>query len=1194
MKRTLSRIGLGLLVVLVASAAAFAQDAGSIRGTVADTTGAVVPGATVTLTNESTKFTRDVVTDARGSFYFGAVSPDLYNVTVEIPGFKTAERKGLRLNQRENAGLDFTLEVGQQTERVEVTAEREMIQTETGAREGLLNAEQIDNLSIVGRSPLELLRILPGAVMPDVSSLESVGNLTGTSNTNQQATYTVNGIRGSNTVITLDGSKLQDIGSNNGVIVVPNNDMVSEVKVQSSNYAAEYGSAGIQVNAITKGGSSEFHGTAYTYMRHYKFQANDSSNRIAGVDRPESEFWFPGANLSGPILIPGTDFNKNRDKAFFFVGFEVQRQQVDRGSSFAVTPTQRQKQGFFDDTQGGQNLNQPTSVNIPGGFPGAGSPAPGNDLSPFIDPFGQSLLNLYPDPNYVDPNNRYNYVFSKLEPQNRLQLAARLDYNFSENTKAYLRLAQDGEELDKARGVWWDSSSYQLPSSVVHENRGRSASMNVTSVLSPTTTNEVLFTFSKLWLDIYHRDPSQTTLSGLGYPEFAGPWGQQVDRVPIQLYSWGSGPGGELWDPLGQELFAYNSSLQFADTFTKVLNTHAIKAGISVERVRKDQNFQNNEQMAITMGSGWIPGTTGNDLADLLVGRPAQVDAGTSSRIGNFQLWNIDFFVQDSWKIRKNFTLEYGLRFSKMTNNIERNGLASYFDPSAYDASLGAFVDADKQYLNGQQYVELGQTGKDLIGTRPLFVMPRLNFAWDIKSDGDLILRGGAGLFYNRPMGNAEYDVIRFPPYAYSISTDAYAPLPAGFDFLNYDALQFIDPFSRVGTQNIVASVSPDSVDYPRYFTTSLSVGKRMPWQQFLEVGYVGTFGRHLLNRRRFNVIPEGALLTAGQIGNADMSNPLHRAALNEDLRNSLFRPYNSLGDIQWWEYNATSNYHSLQATLSRQTSGRFQYFMSYTFSKVLGMWSGEYDPVDPFDERNRSYGILPYDRTHVLSLSYNWQVPDLTKGDNGLLKGILNGWQISGISNYSSGVPIKLRFGGDIIAGGVGQAWIGTPDAESNTAGSVGAVPPNMVCDPSTGGTQPGERILDVNCFQLPGFPNIGQYVNPYYMRSPSRNTHDITVFKNFSMGDGKRLQFRAGFFNIFNQSFATYNLGFDDIDLDLQTTCNVRVNGVPDGTGATVDNICDPTGGFAYTQNTLDNFGKINLKRGRRIVEFAVKFYF
>jgi hypothetical protein len=1181
--RTLSRIALALLVMLAAGAA-FAQDAGSVRGAITDSTGAVVPGATVTLQNEATKFSRNVITDAKGEYYFGAVSPGAYTVTVEIPGFKTASRKGMRINQREAAGFDVVLEVGAQTERIEVTATRELISTETGAREGLITAEQIDTLSVVSRSPLELLRILPGAVMPDVSSLESVGNLTGVSNTNQDAQYAVNGVRGSNTVITLDGSKLQDIGSNNGVIVVPNNDMVSEVKVQSSNYAAEFGSAGVQVNAITKGGSSEFHGTVYDYIRDYHFQANDRSNSITQTPRPKSKFQYPGGNLSGPILIPGTDFNKNRDKAFFFFGIEWQRQQVDFGTNLAVVPTAAMRNGDFSELLAGtgDNLALPTGVNIPGGYPGSGSPAPGNNLTPYADPFGQMLLSLYPAPTGSYNNNRYNYIFSKLEPQNRLQMALRLDYNFTENTKMYVRLARDSELMEKARGVWWNSSSYDLPSSIDHQNLGRSISANLTSVLSPTTTNEFLFTFSKLKLDITHTDPDKVSLTTLGFPDFKGPWGKQTDTAPVQLINTWSQPVGDLWDPLGQDLFAYNSSLQFADTFTKVLNTHAIKAGLSVERVHKDQNFQNWESVGMIY-SNWGNGTTGNVFGDTITARPTQVPAGTASPIGNFELWNIDFFVQDSWKVKKNFTLEYGLRLSKMTNNIEKNGRGARFDVKRWDPTKGAYRDDSKSYMNAVSYAELGEVPDDLIDSRPIYVMPRVNFAYDIKGDGDLIVRGGAGLFYNRPMGNAEYDVIHYSPYAYQITLDGYSTQNFPGGIMDYDTIGQVDPFAFVGGIGIPQSVSEESVEYPRYFTASLSVGKRLPWQQFFEVGYVGTFGRHLLNSRNDNIVPEGALFK-------DFPDPLQRAALDSSVVNR-YQKYPGLGGVGFWEYNATSNYHALQATLSRQASGRFQYFATYTFSKVLGMINSEYTEIDPYFPRQRSYGVQSYDRTHVANLSWNWMVPDLTKSDNGFLKGLLNGWQLSGISNFSSGIPIRIGLSGDLPNDNMQRAWFGTADVMGETPGSAPTVVYN--CNPQLSNTNVGEKLLDIGCLSLPSYPNTGNWVPQYYMRTPARNTHDLSIFKNFGMGGNRKLQLRAGAFNIFNQAFPTYNIGFNDLDLTLQTECNVRVSGVPNGAGGTVD-VCDPQGGFRFTETTLNNFGKIISKRGRRIIEFAVKFYF
>jgi carboxypeptidase family protein/TonB-dependent receptor-like protein len=1189
--RLFGRLGIAFAAVLMMASAALAQNAGSLRGIISDPSGGVLPGATVALVNEATRESRQAQTDSKGGYFFAAVSPGVYTVRVEMSGFKKAENKGIRMSANDTRGLDFTLQVGQQSETVEVTATREIIQTETGAREGVIRADQIENLSIISRSPMELLRILPGVVTTQ-DSLESVSNGGGANQTNG---YNVNGVRGSNNVITLDGSRMIDIGSNSGLIIAPNTDFVSEVKIQSSNYAAEFGSGGIQVNAITKGGSSEFHGTAYSYLRHNKFAANDRSNSIAGVDKPKSKYLYPGLNVSGPILIPGTGFNKNRDKAFFFLGLELWRQDVDQGSIFAVTPTQNQRKGLFTGYSGGQHLNQPTTVNIPSGFPGAGSPAPNNDLSPYIDPMGQKLMNLYPLPNYNDPNNRYNYVFNALQKQDTTQVTARLDYAFSDSTRAYVRLAQDDGQVNQARGLWWNSSDFELPTTINNSQLGRSASMNLTSVLSPTVTNEFIFSYSKLKLDNVHADESKIDLASLGINNYQGFYGKQSQFAPLQIYSWGQGLGN-LWDPADQHnVFAYNSSLQFADNFTKVLNTHAVKVGFSVEKANKFQNFQNSADTEITLGSGWIPGTTGNDFGDLLVGRPAQVTSGTALNPGDFVAWNVDGYLQDSWKIKKNFTLEYGVRISKWTNNTEVNSLGAVFIPTMYNQSAGTFLDANKKYVNGVAYAALGQVPDRLISNRPIFLMPRVNFAWDLSGTGDTVLRGGAGLFYNRPMGNAEYDVIRIPPNGYNTSIDAYAGQDLGPVGLTYATVPLVNPLTRLGRITI-NSINPYSIDYPRTVTGSMSIARRLPWQNVLEVGYVGTFGRHLLNRREFNIIPDGKFLS-GTLGNSNLSDPVQRLALSSDAVNSV-RPYPALGPIDWWEYTGTSNYHSLQATLSRQTGRRFQYFVAYTFSKVLGtlFQNGEYGDIDPFQPRQRSYGVLPYDRTHIVNVSYNWALPDAVKG--GVGGAILNGWQISGISTWASGVPISVGFSGDIAS--AGNAWYGTPDHVGyRIQGTNGNsdITPVFTCDPRAGmgGNNVGDKILNVNCIGIPEFGKSGPYTSPYYIRLPSRMNHDITLFKNFPLGEksSRKLQFRVGAFNIFNQAVPSPSFA-QDVDLTLQTTCNVRVNGVPNGAGGTADNICDPTKGYSLTQNSKDNFGKIVLKRGHRVVEFALKLYF
>ena len=219
-----------------------------------------------------------------------------YDLKVELTGFKTYEQKALSLSPADNRGIDIRLEIGAQTETVTVSSQVEVIQTQTGAREGVLTAKQIDNLSIIGRSALELLRILPG-VVTEFNVGESVSFGGGGNNTQG---YTVNGIRSSSNTVQLDGSSLIDIGSNSGVIVSLNNDMVEEVKVQSANFAAEYGTGGMNVSGVTKAGTSRFHGSLYDYWRDHRFAANDRSNSIAGTPKPKSTYQYPGGNIGGP------------------------------------------------------------------------------------------------------------------------------------------------------------------------------------------------------------------------------------------------------------------------------------------------------------------------------------------------------------------------------------------------------------------------------------------------------------------------------------------------------------------------------------------------------------------------------------------------------------------------------------------------------------------------------------------------------------------------------------------------------------------------------------------------------------------------------------------------------------------------------------------------------------------------------
>jgi hypothetical protein len=289
--------------------------------------------------------------------------------------------------------------------------------------------------------------------------------------------------------------------------------------------------------------------------------------------------------------------------------------------------------------------------------------------------------------------------------------------------------------------------------------------------------------------------------------------------------------------------------------------------------------------------------------------------------------------------------------------------------------------------------------------------------------------------------------------------------------------------------------------------------------------------------------------------------------------------------------------------TLSQQTNTRLQYFATYTFSKALGTTqTNETDGngTDPVDTRNRNWGVLPYDRTHIFNFTYNFLAPDLARGSfsNGFTRAVLNGWQMSGITTFQSGVPIKLKFSGDIAAATVAAAWVGT-DAFGQAGVSTGAIAPILARNPqTTGGTTLRERFLDLGTVQIPAFGDSGPYVSPFYIRAPRRWNHDISFFKNFQITERQKIQFRTGLFNIFNQAYPRYSQfnaeADNDIDVRLFTVCNRRVNGVPNGTGGTSDNVCDPTGGFSFDQNTIDNFGRVRRKHGHRIIEFALKYYF
>lgn len=1215
----------------------------SLRGSVTDPSGAVVPTARITLREEGTRLERTATTNDDGAYSFVALLPGTYTLQIEATGFKTYSLSKLVLSPSETRGQNVTLEVGAATESITVTGEAAQIQTETGEKAYTITAAQIENLSLISRSSLELLRILPGVVGPEAETLDFTGFQQGGNANNG---FAVNGQRGQNINISIDGAITKDVGANNGTIITPNNDMVKEVRVQTSNFAAEFGSSTVQVTAVTKSGSKDFHGSLYEYARHHKFNANDRARVIARLPRPQTSQFYTGGNLGGPIWLPqALGGNQTKDRFFFFYGFEYQRQRNPQDIRFGVVPTLKQRQGDFSEFLPCANIGNPTGCsttyllqnraltvprNAPAGFTTGQSLLSSNfSLTPFRDASGLGptmLNNLFPAPNFTDPNlpaagQRFNYVTGLVLPLDRTDQKLRVDYKISERTNLYARLARETEGEEFAYGVWGRSAYVDPLSNTIGNHLGRSAALNMVTVFDPTLTMEVVFAASKLKLYHEYEDEEAVSPQKLGLGALRLPFGGLGKTFPtLQVTGLSEGIAGGGWIGNNQgetPQFAFNSSYSVNGNLTKISGTHSLKFGGFLEQVNKKQNLGNQYNGRITVGG--INNGTGNSFGNLYIGRPTTVQHSTAPPVGEFRAYNIDGFAQDAWKVKPWFTLEYGLRVIAMPNNKERNGLETYFEPAKYVRGAGAFINGDLQQPNGIQLVSRGEAKPGITDDEAPRLGPRLSFAWDVFRKGNFVVRGGGGLFYNRTSGNFQYSpALQNPPNYLNPSVGNAAAATAfkdGIQNLTLATLTNVN-VARVPVSISPVSIDPNGNDITRTSNSSLSVARRLPGGNVLEVGYVGNQVRHLPQQRNANVVPIGALLrgtvTSGtQV--VDLSNPIHRLAISTDAYRNLL-PYPDYNQVNIREYTGTSSYHAGQLTLSRQR-GAFTYTGAYTFSKALGVLAGDGGGTDALDVRNRNFGVLSYDRTHNLVVNYNWNTPRLIKrGRNKLLGGVLNGWQLSGISSYQSGAPIRLSFGGGgtttfvnaagqsvtvtptgnaLNSGNAFVSWWGTNGFSGGSFANSGGIAPILLRNPQLkGGSQNvNDKLFDLSAIAIPNFGESGAFISPYYSRLPNRNNHDVTLMKNFRFKETQNFQFRVGLFNLFNQAFVTQQA---DINLTLQTSCNAVVQAVPNGVGGTVANVCDPTKGYAFTDTTKSQFGSIITKRGNRRVQFSFRYTF
>ncbi|MGO8787253.1 MAG: TonB-dependent receptor [Terriglobia bacterium] len=1147
--------------LLLLPVAMWAQDTATIVGTVTDSTGAVVPGAKVTVANPDRGFTRDVASDSAGEYTAVRIPIGNYVVSTEVAGFQKLVRSGIALSAGQTQKVDLVLTVGQVTQEIKVSGNVAKVETEGATLSGVVTSKQISNLALNGMNFLGLTFLVPGAT---ISNSQEDAMTLGHSGAEISATF--NGARTNYSQLEYDGgNNAQESSTSMGGAVTPALDSIAELKISTSNYGADVGQhAGALVEVVTKGGTKDFHGTAYENVRNDAMDANDffANRQIdpAGGNAPKTPLnWnIFGYSLGGPFYIPG-HYNTAKNKTFFFWSQEWARYRGGSTLTNAAVPTQRMRQGDFSECD-------PSSASYLGAVDPSFTYAGGCYL-PSLNGGLSTVDTVTPVNNNTNdwlnafvplPNSGYNgYVHAADTPTNFSDTVIRVDQNFNDKASMFVRFSGDTWNNTTVPALWFGGTYDSTQSNYIVPARQSVAHLNLN--LSPTLMNEFIISYTDTPHWVYPQagpgspDHSVTRPSDFDASHF---FQANASNPSIPSVSIGGGTPFSFGEDNGPFLGKYDAEpiFSYRDNLAWIRGKHTLKVGFNLEK------FQLNEQVVVwgDWAQGYFnfynghPGSTNNALADAFLGEIGNYTESTFNNHGVYTggyAWehnrrtDFDPYVQDDWKVNRRLTLNFGVRYYVLIpgHDVSNPTVDSSFLPNLYNPAAAAILEP-----NGllQQNPATGQVNSFLsygnglmeCGVAPMpkgcqqtpfgNFGPRFGFAWDPTGSGKTSIRGGYGIYYEPGAGIGALSLEGNPPTQLG---------PVVYNLTTYD-FNTSGGFAGVGPGG--AGTIPFHVKDPSIAQYNLDVQHEFKGNNLVTLAYVGNVGRHIDMPQNLNQVPVGvgmqtvpALAGNNQYCNASGVCDVQNVLMHNILPNTYFVPYQGYSGIQGNEPEANSSYNALQANWRHTAGHGLTVDVSYTYSHALDDNSGGGTTgVDDNYDLERWYSTSSLNRTQVLEANYVYDLPFFKNSRNAFAHQGLGGWRVSGITSFFSGMPQDFNCG--IIGFNTG---IGT-SARCNTTGPV-KVSKTTYDDPVYG---PIERWFDLSNVALPtqsqlyanGQSGMFGYMGRNMLTGPGRNNWDLALFKEVALpwfrDEHSTLQFRLETFNTFNHvQWKTANAG-------------------------------------------------------------------